>query len=45
MTERILEVYRRAIVEFEGYDDLRLPAELEQLEVSGEMDDALQRFK
>ena len=46
MTERILEVYRRAIHEFEGYDDLSLPAEFEHFEVAqNEMDQQLERLK
>jgi 1,2-diacylglycerol 3-alpha-glucosyltransferase len=46
MTNRILEVYKRAIHEFEGYDDLRLPAEFANLEEAPNVVDAqLERFK
>jgi 1,2-diacylglycerol 3-alpha-glucosyltransferase len=46
MTNRILEVYKRAIVEFEGYDDLGLPPEFANLEVvPNTVDEQLERFK
>ncbi len=46
MTNRILEVYKRAIVEFEGYDDLGLPPEFTSLEtVPNSVDAQLERFK
>jgi 1,2-diacylglycerol 3-alpha-glucosyltransferase len=46
MTNRILEVYKRAIAEFEGYDDLRLPPEFANFEETPNAVDAqLERFK
>jgi hypothetical protein len=46
MTNRILEVYKRAIREFEGYGDLRLPPEFANLEdVPNAVDEELERFK
>jgi 1,2-diacylglycerol 3-alpha-glucosyltransferase len=46
MTNRILEVYKRAIHEFEGYDDLRLPPEFANLEeLPNAVDEQLERFK
>ncbi len=46
MTNRILEVYKRAIYEFEGYDDLGLPPEFANFEVvPRSVDEQLERFK
>ena len=46
MTNRILEVYKSAIYEFEGYDDLGLPPEFANLEVvPNTVDEQLERFK
>lgn len=46
MTNRILEIYKRAIHEFEGYDDLGLPPEFANLEeIPNAIDQQLERFK
>ncbi len=46
MTSRILEVYKRAIAGFEGYDELGLPPEFDNLGVvPNGVDAQLERFK